>query len=63
MGRACNINGEKRNALRILVGKPEGKRPLLRRRWANNIKIDLRQDGMVWTGSIWLRIGTSGGLL
>jgi hypothetical protein len=26
-------------------------------------KIDLREDGMVWTGSIWLRIGTSGGLL
>jgi hypothetical protein len=60
--------GEKRNAYRILVGKPEGRRPLgrLRRRWVDNIKIDLREigwDGMVWTGSIWLRIGTSGGLL
>jgi hypothetical protein len=54
------------NAYRILVvGKPEGKRPLgrPRRRWVDNIKIYLRQDGMVWTGSIWLRIGTSGGLL
>jgi hypothetical protein len=50
---------------RILVGKPEGRRPLgrPRRRWVKNIKIDLIQDGMVWTGSIWLRIGTSGGLL
>jgi hypothetical protein len=37
--------GEKRNACRILVGKPEGKRPLgrPRRRWVDNIKIDLRE--------------------
>jgi hypothetical protein len=58
--------GEKRNACRILAGKPEGKRPLgrPRRRWVDNIKVDLREIGrMVWAGSIWLRIGTSGGLL
>jgi hypothetical protein len=57
--------GEKRNADGILVGKPEGKRPRgrPRYRWVDNIKIDLRErNGMVWTGSIWLRIGTSGGL-
>jgi hypothetical protein len=58
---------EKRNAYRILVGKPEGKRPLGRPRcmWVDNIKIELteRQDGMVWTEPIWFRIGTSGGLL
>jgi hypothetical protein len=59
---------EKRNAYRILVGKPEGKRPLgrQRRKWVDNIKMDFREivwDGMDWTGSIWLRIGTSGGLL
>jgi hypothetical protein len=37
--------GETRNAYRILVGKPEGKRPLgrPRRRWVDNIKIDLRE--------------------
>jgi hypothetical protein len=37
--------GEKRNAFRILVGKPEGKRPLgrPRRRWVDNIKMDLRE--------------------
>jgi hypothetical protein len=57
---------EKRNAYRILVGKAEVKRPIGRpiSRWVENNKIDLREIGrMVWTGSIWLRIGTSGGLL
>jgi hypothetical protein len=53
MGRACSTNGEKRNACRILVGKPEGKRPLGRpsRKWVDNIKRDLREirwDGMDW---------------
>jgi hypothetical protein len=43
--------GDKRNAYRTLVGKPEGKRPLRRprRRWVGNIKMDLRErewDGM-----------------
>jgi hypothetical protein len=41
--------GEKRNAYRLLVGKPEGKRP--RRRWVDNIKMDLgeiRWDGVDW---------------
>jgi hypothetical protein len=39
--------GEKRNAYRILLGKPEGRRRLgrPRRRWVNNIKIDLREIG------------------
>jgi hypothetical protein len=58
--------GEKRNAGRILVGKPEGKRSLGKVRrsgWTISKRILGRYDGMVWTGSIWLRIGTSGGLL
>jgi hypothetical protein len=47
------MNGEKRNACRIFVGKPEGKRPLgrPRRMWVDNIKIYLREirwDGMDW---------------
>jgi hypothetical protein len=46
--------GEKRNAYRILVGKSEGKSPLgrPRRRWVDNIKIDLREIG--WDGMDWI---------
>jgi hypothetical protein len=64
MGGACSSNGEKRNAYRLLVGKPEGKRPLGRpsRRWEDNIRMDLGEVVM-WTGLIWLRIGTGGELL
>jgi hypothetical protein len=45
---------EKRNACRIFVGNPEGKRPLgiPRRRWVDNIKIDLRETG--WDGMEWI---------
>jgi hypothetical protein len=52
-------------AYRGSVGKPEGERPLgrPRHRWVDIIKMDLRLDGVIWTGSNWLRIGTSGGLL
>jgi hypothetical protein len=53
---------ERRDAYRILVGKPEGKsllgRP--RHRWVDNIKMDLTHNGLDF---MWLRIGTSGGLL
>jgi hypothetical protein len=43
MGGPCSTNVEKRNAYRLLMGKPEGKRPLgrPRRRWVDNIKMDL----------------------
>jgi hypothetical protein len=46
--------GEKRNAYRILVGNPEGKRPLgrPRRRWLDNIKMNLREIG--WDGMDWI---------
>jgi hypothetical protein len=42
--------GEKRNAYRILVGKPEGKRPLgrPRRRWVDNFLREIRWDSMNW---------------
>jgi hypothetical protein len=49
MRRAGHVTrmGAKKNAYRILVGKPEGKRPpgRPRRRWVYNIKIDLRDIG------------------
>jgi hypothetical protein len=54
--------GEGRGAYRILVGRPEGRRPL--GRWDDNIKMDLQKVGWgAWNGLIWLRIGTGGGLL
>jgi hypothetical protein len=54
MGRACSTNGEKRNAYRILMVKPEGKRQLgrPRRRWEDDIKIDVREIG--WGGMDWI---------
>jgi hypothetical protein len=58
--------GERRGAYRILVGYPEGQRPLWRprRRLEDNIKMDLQEvgwGGEAWTGSSWLSIGTGGG--
>jgi hypothetical protein len=51
---------EGRGAYRVLVGRPEGRR----RRWEDNIKMDLQEVRCgAWTGLIWLRIGTGGGLL
>jgi hypothetical protein len=44
--------GKRRNAYRLLVRKPEGKRPLYRRRWIDNIKMDLVQ--MRWGGVDWI---------
>jgi hypothetical protein len=58
--------GEGRGAYRVLVGRPEGRRPFgrPRRRWEDNIKMDLKEVGWgAWTGLIWLRVGTGGGLL
>jgi hypothetical protein len=47
MGGACGTMGEGRGAYRILVGRPEGRRPLRRprRRWEDNIKMDLQEMG------------------
>ena len=54
------VGGEDRGVHRVLVGKPEGKRPLgrPRGRWEDNIKMDLQE-----VGGSWLRIGTGGGHL
>ena len=55
---------EWRGVHKVLVGKPEGKRPLVRprHRWEDNIKMIFRKwERVVGTGWIWLRIGTVGG--
>jgi len=53
---------EKRGVYVVLVGKPEGKRPLgrLSWRWEDNTKMNIEETGRgAWTGVIWLTIGTS----
>jgi hypothetical protein len=66
MGSTCGAYGEERGVYRVLVGKPEGKRP-----WGDtglDGRIILRRifrkwDVGVWTGLSWLRVGTGGGHL
>jgi hypothetical protein len=50
----CSTNREKRNAYRLLMGKPEGKRPLgrPRRKWVDNIRMDLGEVG--WGDAYWI---------
>jgi hypothetical protein len=58
--------GEERKLYKVLVGNPEGKRPLgrPRRRWEDGIRMDLRETGLGCVdGFDWLRTGTCGGLL
>jgi hypothetical protein len=58
--------GEERKVYKVLVGKPEGKRPLgsPRRRWEDGIRMNLREIGLgAWIGFDWLRTGTGVGLL
>jgi hypothetical protein len=59
--------GERKGVYRVLVGKPERKRPFGRSRcrWEDNIKMDLQEVGCggEWNGSSWLRIGTGSGHL
>jgi hypothetical protein len=47
MDGSCSTNGKKRNAYKLLVGRPEGKKPLERptHRWVDNIKMDLGEIG------------------
>jgi hypothetical protein len=47
MGGACSADGEEKGVYRVLVGKPEGKRPLRRpgRKWEYNIRMDLQEVG------------------
>jgi hypothetical protein len=54
MGRVFSTNVEKTNAYGILVGNPEGKKPLgrPRRRWMDNVKMDFRDIG--WYSMDWI---------
>jgi hypothetical protein len=56
MDKTCSTHGKKLNAYTILVEKPEGKRPLgrPRRRWVNNIKVNLR--GIEWGVTGWINL-------
>jgi hypothetical protein len=67
MGRTCSMCGEEENIyiyIQDFSGMPEGNISPGRssHRWEENIKMDLREDGVVSTGLIWLRIGVSGWL-
>jgi hypothetical protein len=54
MGGTCSTNGENRNAYRVLMGRPEGRRPpgRPRRRWLDNIRMDLVEVG--WDDVDWI---------
>ena len=61
MGRACGAYGGDREVHRVLVGKPEGKRPLgrPRRRWEDNINMDLQEVG--WVRGDWMELAQDRG--
>jgi hypothetical protein len=66
MGGTCSTYRERRDVYRVLVGKPEGKRPLGRPDVDGRVILRwiFRKWGVgTWTGSSWLRIGTGGGHL
>jgi len=56
VGRTCSTHGERRDIYRVLVGRPEGKIPLgrPRRRWEDNINLDLREIGI--DGANWIQL-------
>jgi hypothetical protein len=56
VGGTCGKHGERRGVYMVLVERPEGKRPLERprRRWEDNIKMDLREIGI--DGANWIRL-------
>jgi len=64
MGGACSVYGGRSGVYRVLVGKPEGKRPFgrPRRKWGIILRwIFRKRDVVVWTGSKWIRVGTGVG--
>jgi hypothetical protein len=66
VGGTCGTHGRGEKVYKVLVGKPEIKRPLgrPRRRWEDGIRMDRREIGWgMWSGFSWLKIETGGGLL
>jgi hypothetical protein len=72
MGGTCRTygggegrEGERRGAYKVLVGKPEGKRPLGRtwRRWEDIKMVFMKWDEGAWSGLMWLRTPTDSGHL
>jgi hypothetical protein len=65
MGGAYSTYGGKERCIQDFGWETEGRPPLgrPRRRWVDNIKMDLQEVGWAWTGLSWLRIETGGGLL
>jgi len=66
MGGACGMYGTVEKCIKYFHQKTWRKRPLRRprHRWEYNIRMDLNEIGWkLWTGFIWLRIGTNGKLL
>jgi hypothetical protein len=63
MGKACNMNGEKRNTYKLLVGKSKRKRPLGRQRCrrVDNIELDLGQIGLEGGGVDWIGLAQDRG--
>jgi hypothetical protein len=60
VGGTCGTHGVGERCLQVLVGRPEGKRPLgrPRRRWENNFRMDLRETG--FNGANWIRLAQDG---
>jgi hypothetical protein len=54
MGGACSTNGGEEESIRLLVGKPKGKRPLERprRRWVDNLRMDLLE--LLWVDVVYI---------
>jgi hypothetical protein len=63
MGEACSMDGGKERGYSVLVGKPDGKRPLGRPRcrWEDDIEMDLKAVGRAWSLLMWIRMGRGTG--
>jgi hypothetical protein len=63
MSGACSTNGGQEERVWVIGAKTRGKETARKTRWIILGWILEREDGAVWTGLVWLRIGTSGELL